>query len=64
MRSRKETVAPVEMGLKGANACMLGNIAWQYGAKLHWDGEKEAITNHKDANKLLGRTARKPWDLI
>lgn len=62
MRSGKETKATIEMGMKCSNTCMLGNIAWQYGAKLEWDGQK--ITNHEKANDLLGREARKPWDLI
>ncbi len=64
MRSGKATNATIDMGHKASNACMLGNIAWQYGAKLHWDRETETITNHPKANDLLGREARKPWDLI
>ena len=64
MRSGKATNATIEMGHAASNACMLGNIAWQYGAKLEWDPAKETITNHPNANHLLGREARKPWDLI
>ncbi len=64
MVNGKQPKATIEMGHKGATACMLGNIAWQYGEKLEWDGEKEVITNHKKANKLLGRESRKPWDMI
>jgi hypothetical protein len=31
---------------------------------LRWDAEKEQIVGDPEANALLGRAARKPWDLI
>ncbi len=64
VKGRKQTVAPVEVGHKGSNACHLGNIAARTGLKFNWDAEKEEITNAPEAAKLLGREARKPWDMI
>jgi predicted dehydrogenase len=64
VRSRKKPVADVEIGHKGSNACHLGNIAYRTGLKFKWDGEKEEIIGTPEAAKLLGRKARKPWDLI
>lgn len=42
----------------------LGTIAYRTGRKLTWDGEREDFIDAADASRLLGRTARKPWDLI
>ncbi|MHC4740244.1 MAG: Gfo/Idh/MocA family protein, partial [Planctomycetota bacterium] len=41
IRSRKETIAPVEVGHRSASICHLGNIAMLTGQKLKWDPEKE-----------------------
>jgi hypothetical protein len=32
--------------------------------KLEWDAVKEQFTNSPKANRMLGREARKPWDLV
>ena len=42
----------------------LGNIAYKVGRKLKWDPLKEEFTGDPEASKLLGRKARKPWDMI
>jgi predicted dehydrogenase len=42
----------------------LGNIAFKTGRKLKWDAVKEEFTGDPEASKLLGRKARKPWDMI
>ena len=42
----------------------LGNIAYKTGRKLSWDPVKEDFAGAPEATKLLGRKARKPWDLI
>jgi len=34
------------------------------GAKLRWDSDKEDFMGTPDASRLLGRKARKPWDMI
>ena len=43
---------------------MLGNIAIEVGKKLRWDSDKEDFMGAPDASRLLGRKARKPWDMI
>ncbi len=64
VRSRKKPVADIEIGHKGSNACHLGNIAFKSGLKFKWDSEKEEIIDAPEATKLMGRKARKPWDMI
>lgn len=52
------------VGHRSSAAAHLGNIAYAVGRKLRWDGEKERFEADPEADKLLGRKARPPWDLI
>jgi predicted dehydrogenase len=66
VRTRREPVAPVEVGHRSATVCHLGNIAiwlWKRGVKkvLQWDPQRQEFLNDADANALLGRTRRQPW---
>jgi len=56
--------ADIEIGHRGAGVALLGNIAMKTGKKLQWDAKKEDFTGASDASGLLGRSLRKPWDLI
>jgi hypothetical protein len=64
MRSRKKPNADVEIGHRASLVGHLGNIAYKTGRKIQWDGAKEEIVRDVEANKLLSREMRKPWDLI
>lgn len=62
IRSRQRTVADVEDGHWTAVACHLANISLRVGRSLRWDAEKEEILNDREANAMLERPYRKPWD--
>lgn len=64
LRSRQTPNADIEIGHRGTSVALLGNIAMKTGLKLHWDAKKETFAQAPEANKLLTRTLRKPWDLI
>lgn len=64
IRSRKMPSADIEIGHRSTTVPHLGNIAYKTGRKLTWDAEKEEFVRDPEASKLLGRVARKPWDLI
>jgi predicted dehydrogenase len=63
LKSRKETIAPVEVAHRSISVGLLGEIAMLTGQKLKWDPEKEEFTNSEIANRLLSRPYRKPWKL-
>jgi len=63
IKSRKETIAPVEVGHRSCTACLLGDIAMRLGRKLRWDPAKEQFLNDAEANKMLSRPMRAPWKL-
>lgn len=64
LRSRKRPLADVEIGHRSTLIAHLGNIAYRTGRKLHWNAQHEEIVDDPAASALLGRKARKPWDLI
>jgi hypothetical protein len=64
VRSRERPAADVEIGHHASNAAHLGNIAYHVGRKLRWSGETEEFAGDAEANRLLAREARKPWDMI
>lgn len=65
MRSRKAPIGEIEIGHKSTVVCHLGNISYKIGGrKIIWDPDTERIIGDADASKLLGKEARKPWDVI
>ncbi|HEY3444239.1 MAG TPA: Gfo/Idh/MocA family oxidoreductase [Paludibaculum sp.] len=64
VRSRKRPAADIEAGHRSTIIPHLGNISYKTGLKLKWDSVREDFDNQPEATKLLGRTQRKPWDLI
>jgi len=63
IKSRKETIAPVEVGHRSCTICLLGDIAMRLGRKLRWDPAKEQFLNDDEANTMLSRPMRAPWSL-
>jgi predicted dehydrogenase len=66
LRSVKERTTPnadVEIGHRSTVACQLGNIAFRVGRRIRWDAEKEEIVDDREANALLTREYRRPWEL-
>ena len=63
IRTRAETVAPVEIGHRSISVGLLGEIAMLTGRKLKWDHEKEIFLNDNQANRMLSRPMRSPWHL-
>jgi predicted dehydrogenase len=64
VRSRQTPNADVEIGHRSTLIPHLGNISFKTGKKLVWDAAREDFVGESQASKLLGRKARKPWDLI
>ncbi|MFH1942633.1 MAG: gfo/Idh/MocA family oxidoreductase, partial [bacterium] len=63
IRSRRETIAPVEIGHRSATACILGYLSMKLNRKLRWDPEKEIFLRDDEANRILSRPYRNPWHL-
>jgi len=63
VKSRKDPYFPVDIGHRVSTVCHLANIAIKLGRKLKWDPEREQFMGNEDANRMLDRPRRSPWQL-
>jgi hypothetical protein len=63
IRTRAETVAPVEVGHRTCSACLLGLIAMKLGRKLKWDPDRERFIGAPEADRWISKPMRTPWRL-
>jgi len=63
VKSRRPTVAPIEVGHRSNTICLISDIAVRLGRKLKWDPEKERFVGDDEANRMLSRAMRPPWHL-
>ncbi len=63
VKSRRRPVLDADAGHFVSTVAHLGNIAYRTGQKIVWDGDREKVTSHKSADKLVGVKYRRPRDL-
>jgi predicted dehydrogenase len=63
VRSRKQPIAPAEVGHRACSTCLIHHIAMKTGQHLHWDPERERFINDPDANGHLSRPQRAPYQM-
>jgi predicted dehydrogenase len=63
IKDGKRPNADIEEGHKSTRLCHLGNIALRVGRVLHFDDKTETLKDDPEANKLLGRTYRKGFEV-
>jgi len=63
IKSRKQTICPVEVGHRGCTTCLLSHIAMKLPRKLYWDPIKERFKNDDEANSYLARAQRWPYQI-
>jgi predicted dehydrogenase len=62
VRSRREPISDLESGHRVATACHLANLSLRLGRKLRWDSSREEIVGDAEADAMLERPYRAPWD--
>jgi predicted dehydrogenase len=63
IRTRRQPIAPVEVGHRTCSACLVSHIAMKLGRKLKWDPARERFSGDDAANGMLSRPKRAPWVL-
>ncbi len=58
---RSKPVADIEQGYISSASCILANISQKLGRTLMWDAEKQQVVGDEEANRLLKRPYRSPW---
>jgi predicted dehydrogenase len=62
VRTRERPAADIESGHRVATACHLANLSLKLGRSLRWDAGREAVCDDSEADALLERPYRAPWD--
>lgn len=63
VKSRKETVCPVEMAIRCDTIAHMVNVAAQTGRVVNWDPEAEVIVGDDLAARMLTRPYREEWKI-
>ena len=63
IKSRGETVAPIENAHRSVSIAHLGNLAMRLGRKLKWNPDTEHFEGDPEAERMLSRAMRAPWHL-
>ena len=63
IKSRQETVTPVDIAHRSISVGLLCEIAMLTGRKIQWDPQTETIANDPEASRLLSRPMRSPWHI-
>ena len=58
----KKPVADAEVGHQASTMALLGMLSLKAGRSVEWDGEKEQVVGDPEANRLLKREYREPWE--
>ena len=61
IEQRRLPVCDIEIGHRSTNMSLLGMLSLKLGRSIAWDGEREVITGDDEANRLLKREYRAPW---
>jgi predicted dehydrogenase len=61
VKTRQETICPLEMGIRCDVICQMANLAALTGRKIRWDPVQEKIVKDAEAEKLLVRSYRDTW---
>ncbi len=63
VRSGAQPVAPPEVAHRSTTICHLGNLCLRLGRPLKWNPILERIEDDDEAQAMLSRPMRAPWDL-
>ncbi len=63
VRSRRQTVSPIETAVRSEAVAQQADIAIRLGRRLEWDPVREEFPGDPEANKKLSRPMRSPWHL-
>jgi len=63
IRKRSDPICKIEIGASSVTVCHLGNIAYKLKRPLKWDPKREVFIGDDEANRLLTRAMRSPWQI-
>lgn len=61
IKTGRRPVCDIEIGHRSTNVALLGMLSMKLGRSVRWDGDKERVIGDAEANQLLRRPYRAPW---
>jgi predicted dehydrogenase len=62
IKSGERPVCDIEIGHRSTNMSLLGMLSLKLGRSIRWDGRTETIPGDAEADRLLRRSYRAPWE--
>ncbi len=63
IRSRKQPISPVEVGHRSCSTCLIHHVVMKLKRKVYWDPMNEKFLNDDQANSMLNRPHRFPYEV-
>ncbi len=63
VKTREKPFRDIELAVNTAVVCHLGLIAYELKRNLKWDAAKQEFPGDQEANRLLDRARREPWQI-
>ena len=63
IKSRQQPISPVEVGHRSCSTCLIHHIVMKLKRKVYWDPMNERFINDDEANRLLNRSHRWPYEV-
>jgi predicted dehydrogenase len=63
VKTRRRPIAPAEVAHRSNSLCHVANICLRLGRKVRWDPQTETFVNDAEANRMLARAPRSPWQI-
>jgi hypothetical protein len=63
VKTRERPFRDIELAVNTAVVAHLGNISYQLRRSLKWDSNKQEFVGDAEANRLIDRARREPWQL-
>jgi predicted dehydrogenase len=63
IRSRKQPISPVEVGHRSCSTCLIHHVVMKVKRKVYWDPMNERFINDDEANGMLNRPHRYPYEI-
>lgn len=64
IKSRQAPISDVASSHRTSVACHLANLSLRLGRSIEWDWKKNTIVNDKQAEQMLQRPYREPWERV
>jgi hypothetical protein len=63
VKTREKPFRDIELAVNTAAVCHLGLVAYELERSLKWDPAKQEFPGDEEANRLVDRARREPWQL-